>query len=89
MKCKWLLAAGLFPLCLRVFGAEYTLDVRNGAAARENAVVSHAVTREWAASAATHTLAEVTAEGQTSPVPCGVSPGCPGRATQRRPAICA
>jgi hypothetical protein len=36
-----------------------------------NAVVSHAVTREWAQGAATHTLAEVTT-GAPVPVMCGI-----------------
>lgn len=70
-------------LCLAavpLFGAEYALDVRNGREARENAVVSHAVTREWALQAATHTLAEVTERG-TVPVPCGVD------ASGRRPVL--
>ena len=66
------MTAGLYLLCVGAFGTEYALEVRNGAVVRENVVVSHTVTREWAASAATHTLVEVTAEGQTTPVPCGV-----------------
>jgi hypothetical protein len=54
-----------------VFGAEYTLDVRNGASERVNAVVSHAVTRAWAQDAATHALAELI-DGKPVPVSCGV-----------------
>ena len=49
--------------------AAYTLEVRNGTEACVNAVVSHAVTRDWADAAATHTLAEITADGRASFVP--------------------
>ena len=64
--------AGMLLLSAGPAVAAYTLEVRSGTAARVDAVVSHAVTRDWAAAAATHTLAEITADGQASFVPCGV-----------------
>ncbi len=70
----------LILLCARLLAADYTLEVRNGAAARTNAVVSHTVTRAWAQEAATRTLAEVT-DGEPVPVPCGVD------ASGERPAL--
>ncbi len=57
---------------LPLFGADYTLEVRNGAVERTNAVVSHAVTREWAQAAASRTLAEVLETGRLLPVPFGL-----------------
>jgi len=69
---RLLRAAGVLMLSAESVLAAFTLEVRNGAAERVNAVVSHAVTRDWADSAATHTLVEVTADGQSSFVPCGV-----------------
>ena len=65
------LSAVLSFFAFAAFGATYTLEVRNGGFERENAVISQAVSCDWAAGAATHTLAEVTS-GQASPVPCGV-----------------
>ncbi len=62
-----LLIGAAFPL----WAADFSLTVENGDLPRENVVVSQTVTREWAAEAKTHTLAEVTAAG-TLPVPCGV-----------------
>ena len=65
------LATSLMLLCASAFGEEYTLDVRNGACERLNAVVSQPVTREWVRLFETQTLAEV-ADGKTVPVPCGL-----------------
>ena len=42
----WGVATGLTLLCASLSGAEFTLDVRNGACERTNAVVSRTVTRE-------------------------------------------
>lgn len=56
---------------LHAFGASFTLEVHNGSFARTNLVVCQQVTREWAASAAACTLAEL-AGNASSPVPCGV-----------------
>ncbi len=68
--CPWRLAC-LVLFAVRLWGADYTVEVRNGGCERDNAVVSQPVTREWTASCATHTLVE-TADGRASPVPCGV-----------------
>lgn len=76
----WGVAASLILLCASLFGEEYTLDVRNGAYERVNAVVSHTVTREWERTSATHALAEVTS-GKPVPVPCGID------ASGERPAL--
>ena len=67
-------SAALVLMCASLFGAEYTLEVRNGACERVDSVVSHTVTREWAQAWATHTLAEVTS-GNPAPVPCGIDEG--------------
>ena len=56
---------------LQAWGSAYTLEVRNGGCARERAVISRTVTREWAASAPTHTLVE-TSGGRETPVACGI-----------------
>ncbi|HNX35491.1 MAG TPA: DUF6259 domain-containing protein [Kiritimatiellia bacterium] len=68
--CPWRLAC-LVLFTVRLWGADYTVEVRNGSSERDNAVVSQPVTREWAASCVSYTLVE-TADGRAVPVPCGV-----------------
>jgi hypothetical protein len=53
------------------FCAKWTLEMRNGAFERENAVVCQTVTREWAELFKTHMLAETT-DGNAVPVPCAI-----------------
>lgn len=62
--------AGL--LSLKGFAADLSIEVRNGVFVRMDAVLSHVVTRAWAESAATHTLAEMDSDGQVSSVPYGI-----------------
>ncbi len=71
MKLNWL-AYGIVFWAAQAVCAEWSLEVRNGTFERENAVVSHAVTREWVTLLEKQTLAETTGGGKPVPIPCAV-----------------